>query len=100
VSYCEIAYETKWIEDTNRCSSTFGNNPSSQEESQHVCGLFENLFTYQGMCDENYERRVEAGVQALVVSVEDTPLEEVRFLNIYTSIFYSFVLHPIACIIK
>jgi hypothetical protein len=48
------------------------------EKANAIADCLENLLTPHDLCDENHERRVEAGVQALLESVDNNPLESVR----------------------
>jgi hypothetical protein len=48
------------------------------EEASLIADCLENQFTSHGLCDENRERRVETTVQALIASVEGTPMGKVR----------------------
>jgi hypothetical protein len=43
----------------------------------------ENQFTSHDLCDENHERRVETWVNALLASVDDTPLGKERPCDIH-----------------
>jgi hypothetical protein len=44
----------------------------------YVADCLENQFTSHDLCDENHEQQVEPRVQALLTSVDDTPMEKVR----------------------
>jgi hypothetical protein len=48
------------------------------EKGSAIADYLENLFTPHDLCDENHERRVEARVQALLETVDDSPPERVR----------------------
>jgi hypothetical protein len=48
------------------------------EKTNATADCLENQFTPNDLCDENHERRVEARVQALLESVENSPSERVR----------------------
>jgi hypothetical protein len=48
------------------------------EKANATADCLENLFTPNDLCGENHERRVEAGVQALLESVDNNPPERVR----------------------
>jgi hypothetical protein len=49
-----------------------------KETANAIVGCLENQFTSHDLCGENHKRRVEARVQALLVSVNDNPLGKVR----------------------
>jgi hypothetical protein len=49
-----------------------------KEKGNAIAECLENQFTSHDLCDENHEIWVEAGVQALLESVDDTPLEKER----------------------
>jgi hypothetical protein len=48
------------------------------EKANANADYLENLFTLHDLCDENHERRVEATVQALHETVDDSPLGRIR----------------------
>jgi hypothetical protein len=48
-----------------------------KEKANAIADCLEFQLTSPDLCHENHERRVEARVQALIASVEDTPLEKV-----------------------
>jgi hypothetical protein len=48
------------------------------EKANVIANCLENRFTSHDLCDENHERRVETRVQALLASVDNTPLGKVR----------------------
>jgi hypothetical protein len=43
-----------------------------------IADCLENLFTPYDLCDENHERRVEAGEQALLEAEDNDPPEKIR----------------------
>jgi hypothetical protein len=47
------------------------------EKASATADCLENQFTSRDLCDENHERRVETRVQALLASVDYTPLGKV-----------------------
>jgi hypothetical protein len=47
------------------------------EKANVIADCLENQFTSPDLCGENHERRVETRVQALLASVDDTPLGKV-----------------------
>jgi hypothetical protein len=47
-----------------------------------IADCLENVFTPHDLCEENHDRRVEARVQPLLESVDDSPLERVRSCNV------------------
>jgi hypothetical protein len=49
-----------------------------------IADYLENQFTSHDLCDENHERQVETTVQALLASVDGTPLGKVRRCDIHT----------------
>jgi hypothetical protein len=49
-----------------------------KEKAKAIADCLEDQFTSHDHCEENHERRVETTVQALLASVEGTPLEKVR----------------------
>jgi hypothetical protein len=48
------------------------------EKANAIADYLENLFTPHDLCDETHELRVEARVQALLETVDDSPPERVR----------------------
>jgi hypothetical protein len=48
-----------------------------------IADYLENQFNSNDLCDENHEREVGTTVQALLASVEGTPLGKVRPCDIY-----------------
>jgi hypothetical protein len=48
-----------------------------------IADCLENQFTSHDLCDENHERQVETTVQALLSSVDGTPLGKVRPCDIH-----------------
>jgi hypothetical protein len=48
------------------------------EKANVIADSLENQFTSHDLCDENHEREVETTVQALLASVDGTPLGKVR----------------------
>jgi hypothetical protein len=48
------------------------------EKANVNADCLENQFTSHDLCDEYHERQVETRVQALLVSVDDTPSGKVR----------------------
>jgi hypothetical protein len=50
----------------------------SLDRKLNDCGFLENQFTSHDLCDENHEWWVEIRVEALLASVEVTPLGKVR----------------------
>jgi hypothetical protein len=48
------------------------------EKANAIADYLEYLFTPHDLCDENHERRVDARVQALLETVDDSPPERVR----------------------
>jgi hypothetical protein len=57
--------------------------PHPNKKANVIAVCLENLFTSHDLCDENYKRQVETRVQALLASVNDTPLRKVRPCNIH-----------------
>jgi hypothetical protein len=57
------------------------NHPN--EKANVIADCLENQFTSHGPCDENHERQVETIIQALLASVDDTPLVKVRSCDRY-----------------
>jgi hypothetical protein len=55
----------------------------ANEKAKVIVDCLENHFTSHDLCDENLERQVEATVQALLASVEGTPLRKVRPCDIH-----------------
>jgi hypothetical protein len=53
------------------------------EKAYLIADWLKNQFTSHDLCDENHERRVETIVQALLASVDDTPLGKVRLCGIH-----------------
>jgi hypothetical protein len=51
-------------------------HPSEKANATAEC--LENQFTHHDLCDENHERRVEAGVQTLLEAVDNKPPERIR----------------------
>jgi hypothetical protein len=45
------------------------------QKANAIADCLENEFTTNDLCDENHERRVEARVQALLESVDNSPLK-------------------------
>jgi hypothetical protein len=48
-----------------------------------IADCLENYFTSYDLCDENHEPQVETRVQALLASVDDIPLGNVRPCDIH-----------------
>jgi hypothetical protein len=48
----------------------------ANEKANAIADYLENQFTSHDLCDENYERRVETTVQALLASVDGTRWEK------------------------
>jgi hypothetical protein len=48
------------------------------DKSNAIADCLENQFTPHDLCEENHERRVEAGVQALLEAVDSGPPERIR----------------------
>jgi hypothetical protein len=48
------------------------------EKANAIDDCLENQFTPHDLCDENYERRVKARVQALLEAVDSNPHEGIR----------------------
>jgi hypothetical protein len=53
------------------------------ENANVIMDCLENNFTFHDLCDKNHERQVETTVQALLTSVEGTPLGKVRPCDIH-----------------
>jgi hypothetical protein len=53
------------------------------EKADVIADCLENQFTSHDLCDENRERRVETRVQALIASVEGTPMGKVRPCDVH-----------------
>jgi hypothetical protein len=48
------------------------------EKFSAIAGSLQNQFASHDLCDEHHERRVETRAQAVLASVDDTPLDKVR----------------------
>jgi hypothetical protein len=53
------------------------------EKAIAVTNCLENQFTSHDLCEENQEGHVETRVQALLASVDDTPLGNIRPCDIH-----------------
>jgi hypothetical protein len=81
VAYCEITYEKGWTKGINHCSWTFKNKISLNKKANMIVDCLENQITFHDLCDENHEWQVETRAQALLASVDNTPLGKVRPCN-------------------
>jgi hypothetical protein len=54
--------------------SPLGISYHPKEKANATADCLEKQFTSHDLCDENHERPVETRVQALLASVDDTPL--------------------------
>jgi hypothetical protein len=55
----------------------------SNEEGKEFADCFEDRFTSYDLCGENHERQTETTVQALLASVDKTPLGKAKPCNIH-----------------
>jgi hypothetical protein len=53
------------------------------EKASVITECLENRLTSHGLCDENHERQVETRVQALLASVDETPLGKAKPCDIH-----------------
>jgi hypothetical protein len=83
VAYYEIAYERDGPKAAATVRGPLGLTYHPKEKANLIAYCLENQFTSHDLCDENHERRVETRVQALLASVDDTPLGKVRPCDIY-----------------
>jgi hypothetical protein len=60
-----------------------GTTYHSNEKANVIVDCLDNKFTSHDLCDENHERQVETRVQALLASVDGTPLEKIRSCDIH-----------------
>jgi hypothetical protein len=77
VAYCEITYERDGPKARTAVHGPLGITYHLNEKAKAVADCLENQFTSHNLCDVNRKRRVETRVQALLVSVDDTPLRKV-----------------------
>jgi hypothetical protein len=54
-----------------------------KKKANVIADCLENQFTSHDLCDGNHERQVETGIQAVLASVDDTPLGKVRPCDIH-----------------
>jgi hypothetical protein len=59
-----------------------GNEDSPPETSNTIADRLGNQFTPIDLCEENHVRRVEAEVQALLESVENSPHDGMRSYDV------------------
>jgi hypothetical protein len=84
VACCEIAYDRGWTKGTKRCSWTFRSNISPEGESQCDCILFRKPVHISWPVWRKSWVTVEDRVQALLTSVDNTPLGKVKLCDIHT----------------
>jgi hypothetical protein len=53
------------------------------EKTKVIADCLENQFKTHDLCDKNHERQIETAVQALLASVDSTPLGKVRTCGIH-----------------
>jgi hypothetical protein len=63
--------------------SPLGTTYHPDEKVNTTADCLENQFKSHDLCDENHEQQVETRVEALLASVDDTPLGKVRPCDIY-----------------
>jgi hypothetical protein len=51
------------------------------DKANETADCLENPFTPHDLCDENHERRVEAGVQAMLETVDNNPRNNTYLLH-------------------
>jgi hypothetical protein len=74
VAYCKIAYERDRPKEPTVVHEPLGITYHPNEQANAIVDCLENHFTSHDLCNENHKRQVETGVQALLASVDDTPL--------------------------
>jgi hypothetical protein len=92
--HCEITPQALWSnakslmkrdgpKEPTAVHGTLGITRHPNEKANMIAGCLENQFTSHDLCDGNHERQVETTVQALLASVDSTPLWEVRPFDTY-----------------
>jgi hypothetical protein len=66
LAHCEISPIEKWTKGTNCNSWPSGFKFHPSEKAKAIADCLYNQFTPHDLFDENYERRAEARVQALL----------------------------------
>jgi hypothetical protein len=72
MGYCEIPHKEGWTKGTNCNTWSFGPSILSERKANVIANYLENLFTPHEVCDTDHERRVEARIQALLTTVDET----------------------------
>jgi hypothetical protein len=75
---CEVPYEEDGPKAPTTIHGLLGLKYHPLQKANATADCLENQFTPPDLCDENYERRVEARVKALLESADNSPLERVR----------------------
>jgi hypothetical protein len=83
VAYCENDYEKDGPKAPTAIHAALGITYHPNVKANVTADCVENHFTSHDLRDENHERLVETRVQALLASVDDTPLGKVRSCDIH-----------------
>jgi hypothetical protein len=76
VAYCEIAYEMDGPELPTALRGPLGITFHRNEKANVIAYCLENPLTSYDPCEENHERRVAIRFQALLASVDETPVKK------------------------
>jgi hypothetical protein len=74
VGYCEIGYEKGFNKAPTVFHGVWRITYHPVKKANVMADCLENQFTSHELCDENHEWQAETAVQALLASVDDTPL--------------------------
>jgi hypothetical protein len=80
IGNCEATLQALWpiAKSLMKNDGSLGVTYHPNEKAKVIADCLENQFTSHDLCDGNHERQVETRVQALLASVDDTPLRKVR----------------------
>jgi hypothetical protein len=85
---CEVSNKRDGSRASTAIHGAFGLKYHPADKANAIAEYLEKLFTPHNLCDENHERRVEDGVQALFEAVNNDPPEKVRPCDLLKSIFF------------
>jgi hypothetical protein len=74
----KITCQRETTKGTNSYYDLLGLKCQPLEEANTIADCLENQFRTHDLCDKNHKRGAKAEVQALLGTVDNTPLEKVR----------------------